>query len=256
MEKGETIPILNIVMVRIAQILWGWVFLTQEKPVCMEVMLKWHCHSVPPQSCFSLLPQSRSELAQGMCLAKKCLQSVIFLIQKRVKNFSQLNERMNNSLIIVLAHCILRFPIFLNIALISSTTFSMFSFQKTPSHCPWFIFEPETCPLIYSVSTQVNVPTLKSTCILSGLGHHVFPWNAGSVSAWIMLNIPWTSILGFKLQRKYWFSAWLIDKFLPHCLPLTKACVTGFLEPQEESLISFQAELSWGQHRWLLHPSK
>lgn len=52
------------------------------------------------------------------------------------------------------------------------------------------------------------------------------------------------------------FSAWLLDKFLPHCLPLAKACVTGFLQPQEESLISFKAEISLGQHRQLLYPSK
>lgn len=44
----------------------------------------------------------------------------------------------------------------------------MFSFRRTPSHCPWFIFEPERCPLTYSASTQLNVPTLKSTCLLSG----------------------------------------------------------------------------------------
>lgn len=137
------------------------------------------------------------------------------------------------------------FPVFLNITLISSTTFPVFSFQK----------DPITLSLVYlwawevSFNLQVNVPTLKSTCIPSELGHHILPWNAGSVSAWIMLRSTYPghpSSLWFKLQRKYWFSAWLIDKFLPHCFPLMKAYVTGLLQPQEETLISFKAELSRG----------
>lgn len=40
MGKGETIAILNIVMVRLAQILWGWVVLTEEKAVCVEATFK------------------------------------------------------------------------------------------------------------------------------------------------------------------------------------------------------------------------
>lgn len=256
-KVGEDCHFKHIVMARTSQSRWGWEFLTQEKPAWTKAAFKWCCHFVPPQSCFSLLGQPHCELAEGTGLAKICLPvylSKSYFSPSRL-HFSQLNVRVNHSLIRVLTSP--GSPFFLNLALIWLTTFPVLSFQK----------ELITLPLVYlyfvhkKVSFNLCCQHWSPPACSAGSGKCVFPWDAEERAGrdHAQINILWTSIFlvipSSNLWKKYWFSAWLIDKLSPHCLPLMKVWVTVFVCPQQENhMISFRAELFRGRRRWLLHP--